>query len=783
MLIGIDFLGVRSRASRAAAFAAHLLAADPGLQYRIYAHDDGSTDALPAVPNAVIRHLGRDAISPAAAVERIAQENPDRLDLLLVLDPFSNRPGYAPPPRPLHGIPVAAILYDLIPPRLGDQAPPGPITGDRLSRLRHYDRLLVESESDRSRLLATLALPHSRVASIGSGPIPGDACPAPLSAALRRQLNAAGLAGPFAYHAADVTDPEDTRRLIDAYLLMPAALRRSHQLVLTLGPTPAASDFARDRIQALGLRSRILLTGPLPASSVRTLYARCAAAVFPSAGDAPQRLLREAIDCGAPLVSVRDDSPSDLAAGLARILTDPRPASDPGKPARAAVSPWEGPAGRAIEALRALTRGPARPTRRPDRPRLAVFAPFGPKKSGIATYTSRLIQHLKATYTIDLFHDSGYVPEPALASPEFAAHDYRLFDRLAPILGYRGVLYQMGNSGYHKFLYETMQRHPGVTTLHDFCLAGFQWWYAHDLGIGHDHFADEVRHSSPARAARYLALLKDWDREPGGIQVACAKRGLLLNRRVFESSRRVVVHSPWCVDQVRRHYPELAHKAVRIPHGTAISPRTPARIAATRARFGLPQDALVLASFGFLTKDKMNNESVVAFAALAREEPRAVFALVGHDLEGGEARQLAESLGVADRVHFLGHRPDADFADLVAASDLGLALRRPPTYGETSGALLDLLRTGIPTIVTDVGTFSDYPSTVVRKVRWQADGPAGLAAAVRELALDPEARASLSRAALEYVAAEHTWERATAEYVDAIESAFAEREGRAVAAA
>ena len=66
-------------------------------------------------------------------------------------------------------------------------------------------------------------------------------------------------------------------------------------------------------------------------------------------------------------------------------------------------------------------------------------------------------------------------------------------------------------------------------------------------------------------------------------------------------------------------------------------------------------------------------------------------------------------------------------------TDVGVNLRLPPTNGETSAALLNLLASGVPTVVTDVATFSDYPSSVVRKVRWETDGPDGLLRAMHGL--------------------------------------------------
>src|SRR5262249_34996441 len=124
---------------------------------------------------------------------------------------------------------------------------------------------------------------------------------------------------------------------------------------------------------------------------------------------------------------------------------------------------------------------------------------------------------------------------------------------------------------------------------------------------------------------------------------------------------------------------------------------------------------------------------------------------------------------------------DGDFADLIACADIGICLRRPPTYGETSAALLDLLRHGVPTIITDVATFADYPDRVARKVRWPEDGIDGLVRARRELASSPARRGELGRAAFRHVEERHSWSGAAAAYAQVIERLHAERVRRKAA--
>jgi glycosyltransferase involved in cell wall biosynthesis len=367
------------------------------------------------------------------------------------------------------------------------------------------------------------------------------------------------------------------------------------------------------------------------------------------------------------------------------------------------------------------------------------------------------------------------VPEVALRSPEFACFDYRLLDRNRRVLNYRAILHQMGNSFYHGFVYESLWKHGGIVTLHDFCLSGFQFWRAHQGGDPFENLRREVRYAYPDRYEIFEPQLRAWTEEPGGFQEALARRGLYLNRGVFEHAEAVVVHSSWCLDQARGLDPEYAAKTVVIPHGSWARLFSPAQKAAIRARYNLPADVLIVGSFGILTQGKMNVEAISAFEILAAKDSCALFIFVGQDWENGQARRKVDELGLAGRVIFLGRQPAEAFDELLGAVDVGISLRRPPTYGETSGALLHMLRNGIPTIVNDVGTFSGYPDSIVRKVRMESDGVAGLARVLCSFAEDRQGREALGLAAYRFVADYHAWPRAAAKYADLIERRYAER--------
>jgi glycosyltransferase involved in cell wall biosynthesis len=565
-------------------------------------------------------------------------------------------------------------------------------------------------------------------------------------------------------------------------------------------------------------RGELVLTGAVTDDELRALYQRCAAFAFPSTFEGFGLPLLEAMHCGAAVVAGNNSSqpevvgdaglladigsPADLARGLAEVLSNRTLARSLGEravrrargfswgqTARGVVAVLERLAGaeriacrvRCADRPQPISRSAQRtlrdfgqPRQRRRKPRIAVFSPWPPKPSGISDYATRLVGELQERYAVDLVHEGDYLPGPVLSGGDFTCVDHRVFRRVAAEVGYHAVLYQMGNSRFHCFLAPHLAKTPGVVTLHDLNLAAFHLEFAAPQGDPLGYFRREIAYCYPGQSQAIRPQLEAWWAESGGLPQALPKRGLHLNRRVIEQARAVVVHSPWCVEQVRRDDPRLAEKLTVIPLAAAARRVSPVERAATRRRFGIPADALVFGSFGFLSRSKLNVEALSAFRAVAAAVPESLFVFAGDDLEGGEAARAAEWLGVANRVRFLGRVTDADFADLAAATDVGVCLRRPPTYGETSAALLDLLRHGVATVTTDAGTFDDFPDGVVRKVRWSAEGQGGLDRALLELATQAWTREALGSAAFRYVSDRHSWSSAADTYAELLDRAAGE---------
>jgi glycosyltransferase involved in cell wall biosynthesis len=90
-----------------------------------------------------------------------------------------------------------------------------------------------------------------------------------------------------------------------------------------------------------------------------------------------------------------------------------------------------------------------------------------------------------------------------------------------------------------------------------------------------------------------------------------------------------------------------------------------------------------------------------------------VFAGAG---ENEYLKKFAEENNLSHRVKFTGRLTKEEYDDIIREADIGVVLRKEPTHGETSAALFDLLAAGIPTIVSNVGTFKEMPDNALIKV-------------------------------------------------------------------
>src|SRR6478672_11119996 len=83
--------------------------------------------------------------------------------------------------------------------------------------------------------------------------------------------------------------------------------------------------------------------------------------------------------------------------------------------------------------------------------RLAWFSPMPPVRTGIAAVSADLVPALADEHAIDVYTHTN-------------AYDFVWRHRQTP---YDVVVYQMGNSSHHDYIWPYLFRYPGLTVLHD----------------------------------------------------------------------------------------------------------------------------------------------------------------------------------------------------------------------------------------------------------------------------------------------------------------------------
>ena len=123
-----------------------------------------------------------------------------------------------------------------------------------------------------------------------------------------------------------------------------------------------------------------------------------------------------------------------------------------------------------------------------------------------------------------------------------------------------------------------------------------------------------------------------------------------------------------------------------------------------RRAFGAADTEILIASVGQLTPRKGQRELVDAFADVARESPNVLLLIVGEPLFNRDREyadslaRAAHSLGLADRIRFLGSREDVPA--LMQALDILVVNSQDEPFALT---VLEGLASGIPVLASAVG--------------------------------------------------------------------------------
>lgn len=134
--------------------------------------------------------------------------------------------------------------------------------------------------------------------------------------------------------------------------------------------------------------------------------------------------------------------------------------------------------------------------------------------------------------------------------------------------------------------------------------------------------------------------------------------------------------------------------------------------------------------------------AVTALSLLAEEFPSLRFRVIGEGPASGSIRQLAEALGVADRVDLCGFVPHEQVPAVLAGAAAGISSQREDIFGSLvfSMKVAEYVALGLPVICSRTATMRYYFADD-ELLYFQPGNPEDLARAIRELLADPGAAA------------------------------------------
>jgi glycosyltransferase involved in cell wall biosynthesis len=607
----------------------------------------------------------------------------------------------------------AAIVYDFIP---WDR--PGYLVSrasrlryrSRLAWLRLHDHFLPISHYAARRLRAICDIPAARVTVTG-------AC-VRSSFFTEEGRPASGRAHRRGAYVV-VVGGEDRRKNVDVVI---RALERLHErdVRVSLKIVGRYSGAGRAELSRVYGRAHDAGTGlefveDVSDAELADLYRGAAAAVAPSRIEGFSLPVAEANGCGCPVFAADCDAhrelvhqkdalfdPDDfeaLAASLERALAD--------DVYRSALAARQSIHGRQFQERHVADRfwtsilergGSSRATPRP-RPRrpsaVALLTPYPPQESGVATFSERTVEALRPLCDVDV-----YTSAP---SDRAGARRHRLVAEPLLSAKYDAVVSVLGNSRYHRAAFDFFEAYGGPAILHD---ARLLYYYR-------DRLPDDAFLAMAAGALGRPVRLDEvqrWCRDE-----RTSPSSFL--HGVVARARPLIVHTRALADRIEREHgvrPVFLAPAPIEEFGLdELSDESRRR---ARERLGVTSDAVLLATFGIVHRDKAWPVCVRALARLRAREIRAELHFVGPcDSDLGELRELARALGVEGHVRAApAFRSREEYRDSLLAADAAIQLR---TYerGQYSAALADCISAGLPTVANEgLADAVDAPSSVAR---------------------------------------------------------------------
>jgi glycosyltransferase involved in cell wall biosynthesis len=159
---------------------------------------------------------------------------------------------------------------------------------------------------------------------------------------------------------------------------------------------------------------------------------------------------------------------------------------------------------------------------------------------------------------------------------------------------------------------------------------------------------------------------------------------------------------------------------------------------------------------------------IAAFDRLSSTAPAARLVIAGEGPLRRELEELVASLGLVDRVEFLGIVPHDRVPELMHQFHVLVNPSRSESFGVV---LLEAAASGIPVVAAKVGGVPEVVDHGATGLLFEVGDVEGMAAALLRLSADPQLRHRLGTAGRTRVVSDYRWEECVDEMVRVLKSA------------
>ncbi len=174
---------------------------------------------------------------------------------------------------------------------------------------------------------------------------------------------------------------------------------------------------------------------------------------------------------------------------------------------------------------------------------------------------------------------------------------------------------------------------------------------------------------------------------------------------------------------------------------------------ALRAELGYDDQIFLIGSVGRLTEAKGYPDLITAFKTVSQQMPKARLLIAGKGNLEPELKQLAQAIGVGEKVQFPGVR--SDIPQLLNAFD---TFAFSSHWEGMPNALMEAMAAGLPCVATAVSAAPELIDDGTHGILVQPKEPDLLATAILQLAEDKQAADRLGQAARQRIFSEFTLE-------------------------